>query len=276
MWQPDVGSSIQMILSGTVNPSAALAPSNVDIFDIDLFNTPASTISMLKSQGIKVMCYFSAGTSEDWRPDWSSFQESDKGACLPEWPGERWLNVRSQSVFDIMAKRIKLASDKGCDAIDPDNMDGYGNQNGGGFSLTTNDAISYTRRLAAEAAKYNLAMGLKNAIEIIPSVTNTVQFAVNEQCVENSGDCEAYAGFGKPVYHVEYVSSRSVSSGTLRKNCANKAFSTITKLMSLDGWVTYCDGSSASTSILQTAEGGGVECGGLGKVNPKLAQVGTA
>jgi hypothetical protein len=63
-----------------------------------------------------------AGTSEDWRPDYSSFQDVDKGSGLPDWHGEKWLDIRSASVWAVMANRIKMASDKGCDAIDPDNM----------------------------------------------------------------------------------------------------------------------------------------------------------
>jgi hypothetical protein len=121
IWQPAVGSSFQIVITNILNTNAGLSP-NAQIFDIDLFETPAETISQLHDQGKKVICYFSAGTSEDWRPDWSSFREEDKGACLPEWPGERWLNVRSDSVWSVMASRIKLASDKGCDAIDPDNL----------------------------------------------------------------------------------------------------------------------------------------------------------
>jgi hypothetical protein len=32
------------------------------------------------------------------------------------------VRTTSQSIRNIMAKRIKLAADKGCDAIDPDNI----------------------------------------------------------------------------------------------------------------------------------------------------------
>jgi hypothetical protein len=112
-----------MVLSGTVSASeGSVIPQNVNIFDIDLFETPASTISTLRGQGIKVICYFSAGTSEDWRPDYSDFTDADKGAGLPDWNGEKYLDLRSANVFNVMARRIQKASSAGCDAIDPDNM----------------------------------------------------------------------------------------------------------------------------------------------------------
>jgi hypothetical protein len=124
LWQPTLGSSYQIILTNTMILGSGIAP-NVDIYDIDLYDTDVAVIQGLHAAGKKVICYFSAGTSEDWRPDWAEFKEQDKGACLPQWPGERWLNTRSTDVWNTMAKRIKLASEKGCDAIDPDNMGWY-------------------------------------------------------------------------------------------------------------------------------------------------------
>jgi hypothetical protein len=120
-WQPQIGQTYQIILHGVLDISQSIVP-NVDIFDIDLFYHPVETIQALHSQGKKVICYFSAGTAEDWRPDYSNFTASDKGSCLPEWSGESWLNIRSDNVWNVMQNRIQLAAQKGCDAIDPDNM----------------------------------------------------------------------------------------------------------------------------------------------------------
>jgi hypothetical protein len=41
------------------------------------------------------------------------------------WEKEKWLNLNSDNVRQIMAKRLELAAEKGCDAVDPDNMDAY-------------------------------------------------------------------------------------------------------------------------------------------------------
>jgi hypothetical protein len=121
VWQPQNGQTYQIILHGVLNVTTGITP-NVDIYDLDLFYTPAETFQTLHQSGKKVICYFSAGTSEDWRPDWSEFQASDKGSCLGDWSGEAWLNINSDNVWNIMSKRIELASQKGCDGIDPDNM----------------------------------------------------------------------------------------------------------------------------------------------------------
>jgi Glycoside-hydrolase family GH114 len=58
----------------------------------------------------------------------------------------------------------------------PQNMDGYSNENGGGFSpqLSQSDSVMFMKKMGAEAAKYGMAIGLKNALDIIPSVMDSV------------------------------------------------------------------------------------------------------
>lgn len=61
--------------------------------------------------------------------------------------------------------------------------------------------------MATEAKNAGLAIGLKNAVDIIPDVVDVVQFAVNEQCHEYSGECEMYKPFtdqNKAVFNIEY------------------------------------------------------------------------
>jgi hypothetical protein len=123
VWKPRVKSKFQIILSAAVELEHDHPPSpDVDIWDLDLFYHSKKEFDDLKKMGKKVMCYFSAGTSEDWRADFNEFKASDQGAKLPMWPGERWLDIRSPDVWKTMQKRIKFAGQQGCDAIDPDNM----------------------------------------------------------------------------------------------------------------------------------------------------------
>jgi len=124
LWQPSVGAKWQIILNSTIilNSSMPLEPKNVKIFELDLFDTPKATITELRNRGIRVICYFSGGTSEDWRPDFASFKNEDKGSCLPRWVGERYIDIRKEGIFEVMKARIGLAAEKGCDAIDPDNI----------------------------------------------------------------------------------------------------------------------------------------------------------
>jgi hypothetical protein len=130
-----VGASWQIVLRQQLKipPSQAIQPDFVDVWDIDLFeNTDngkdGSTIAYLKSlpHKPKVICYFSAGSYEDWRTDWpENFDKDNYGSPLIGWDGEYWLDIGSSAVQEVMFNRIRLAATMGCDAVDPDNVDGY-------------------------------------------------------------------------------------------------------------------------------------------------------
>jgi hypothetical protein len=126
-WQPAVGASWQIILSSPlrIDSTAPAVTPDVEIWDLDLFDNPATTFKALQSLGKRVICYFSAGSYEPNRPDSDRFTKNDMGFGLEGWPGEVWLNTSSNAVRNIMKDRIRLASEKGCDAIDPDNVDAF-------------------------------------------------------------------------------------------------------------------------------------------------------
>jgi len=110
--------------------------------------------------------------------------------------------------------------------------------------------------LAAKAQSHGLAIGLKNAGAIIPSVLPAIQFAVNEQCVQYS-DCPTFSAFvnaSKPVFHIEYPSEvKPEFAVNFCKDsgpaAGTRGFSTAIKNMNLDGYVQYCDGSTANTPL---------------------------
>ena len=62
--------------------------------DLDLFDNPASTIASIHAAGKRAICYFSAGTYEDWRPDASSFDSSSLGAGMS--PASEGGSIRSE------------------------------------------------------------------------------------------------------------------------------------------------------------------------------------
>jgi hypothetical protein len=61
--------------------------------------------------------------------------------------------------------------------------------------------------MAKVARENKLAIGLKNAVDMIPDVVGSVDFAVNEQCHEYRGECAKYKPFtdqNKAVFNIEY------------------------------------------------------------------------
>ncbi|CVK85367.1 related to endo alpha-1,4 polygalactosaminidase precusor [Fusarium proliferatum] len=251
LWQPEVGTPWQIILSEVIKvPKAGVSSMTPDvpIWDMDLFENSKSTITAMQKGGKKVICYFSAGSWENWRKDKDSFPKKDLGKVMDDWPDERWVNISSVAVRAIMAQRIKLAAEKGCDAIDPDNMDGYQNDNG--LGLTEEDTISYVKFLSAEAAKYNMVMGMKNGGDVTEEVLPYVAFCINESCIQYS-ECDLYQPYidaGKPVFNIEYPKGApKVKAKDKKKICSTSGaaegsddFSKVIKKMNLDKWVLYC------------------------------------
>lgn len=241
-WSPAVGDTWQWQLRGTVNTSYDVA-----VYDVDLIDVAQATIDQLHRQGRRVVCYFSAGSSEDFRSDASAFQPADMGGKLEGWAGERWLDIRSASVRQFMTqRRLDLAAAKGCDGVEPDNVDGYANSTG--FALTTSDQLDYNRFLATEAHRRNLKVGLKNDLEQAALLVNDFDFAVNEQCHE-FGECDKLRPFtaaAKPVFNAEYRADYRNNTGEARTTLCSTAkaesIRTLVLPLELDGTFRYSCG----------------------------------
>ena len=231
-WQPAPGLKWQIQYTGKLDTSL-----NVDVYNLDLFDTSASVISALRSKGKHVICYFSGGSYENWRPDSAAFPSSVLGRNLDGWAGERWLDVRKLDILlPVMKVRMEQAAQKGCDAVDPDNVDGYSNNTG--FALSYNDQLAYNTALAEMAHGLGLAISLKNNVDQIKDLVSHFDFAVNEECFQY-GECDLLKPFvdsGKAVFGIEY--NLSNSSFCPQANTLNLDF--LKKNLSLDAWRESC------------------------------------
>ncbi len=200
-WVPAIANTWQIQLADYPVDTSV----NADIYIVDLFDTPEQTVRILHQQGKFVVCYFSAGTWEPWRPDAHRFPQAVIGRPLDNWPDERWLDIRRMDVLlPIMKDRIERCLQKGFDGVDPDNVDGFLHDTG--FPLTPGDQIRYNRAIAALVHRYGLAVGLKNDLPQIPELVNDFDWATNEECFQY-GECDVYRRFiaaGKPVVNIEY------------------------------------------------------------------------
>ena len=104
----------------------------------------------------------------------------------------------------VIAGRLDFAVERGCDGVEPDNVDGYQNLNG--FRLTREDSLDFLLWMAHYAHELDLAIGLKNSPGLVPDVVDEFDFAVVEQCFQYD-ECGRYADFiraNKSVWAVEY------------------------------------------------------------------------
>lgn len=176
----------------------------LDLWDLDLFDVPETTLTAVH-EGALLACYFSAGSYEDWRPDAEDVPAEARGRPLDGWPGEWWLDVRREDVRALMAARLDLAAARGCDLVDPDNVNGWTNHTG--FPLTAEEQLAFNRFLADEAHARGLGVLLKNDVEQLDALEAWFDGAVNEECVDYD-ECGLYDGLlaaDKAVLHLEYV-----------------------------------------------------------------------
>ena len=209
----------------------------VDAFNLDLFDTPSETINELKKEGVFVICYFSAGSYEDWRPDAHKYPDDLLGHELDDWPGERWLDIRQiPALRPIIENRMDLAVQKGCDGVDPDNLDGYENKTG--FPLSGNDQLAFNRYLAQAAHGRGLKIGLKNDLNQIQELVDHFDWILNEECFTYQ-ECDQLLPFldaEKPVYVIEYELTPAEFCPLANQN----GFSALHKNWDLDAYSTDC------------------------------------
>jgi hypothetical protein len=231
-WQPAPGLKWQIQYTGTINTFLS-----VDVYNLDLFETSAAVIAALQAKGKRVICYLSAGSHENWRPDSRAFPASVLGRTLDGWSGERWLDIRQVDVLiPIMRARMEQAAQKGCDGVDPDNVDGYSNNTG--FALSYNDQLAYNIALAEAAHELGLAIGLKNDLDQIKDLVNYFDFAVNEECFQYA-ECNTLKPFvdaGKAVFGIEY----NLANSSFCPQANRMNFDFLKKNLSLDAWRESC------------------------------------
>lgn len=224
--------SWQYQLQGKVDTSV-----RAHVYDVDGADVRAPVVKKLHHRGRRVVCYLDAGSWEEWRADAGRFPDYVKGRALDGWPGERWLDVRRLDVLGpILRDRMRACRDKGFDAIDPDNVDGYANDTG--FPLTAAEQLRFDTWLANTAHSLGMSAGLKNDLGQAGTLEPYFDFSVLEQCFQYR-ECKRARRFvkaGKPVVDVEYALPRSRFCARARK----QRMAAMRKRLSLGAWRRAC------------------------------------
>jgi Glycoside-hydrolase family GH114 len=233
-WKPQAGLTWQWQLSEPVG-----TPLDVDVYDID-WEADEATVAKLHERGIKVICYVSVGSWEEFRPDANDFPSAIIGKDYDGWPGEKYVDIRSEELRAIMSKRFDVCREKGFDAIEPDNQDVYDLGADSGFPLTRQDGVEYARWLADEAHARGMGIGQKNAPGLTRDLVDSYDWALTESCYSDGdwcSDVDAYVKTNKPVFMCEYAESSYSDACSAWKP---KGFSPILKNMALDAAITFC------------------------------------
>jgi hypothetical protein len=241
IWQPTSDASISWSwqLQGTPNLA-----NKVQMYDIDGFDNTAATVTALHAQGTIAVCYIDFGTWENWRSDEAQFPSSVLGSSNG-WPGEKWLDIRQISVLaPIMTARMQMCVQKGFDALEPDNIDGYTNSTG--FPLTATDQLNYNEWIANTAHSLGLSVGLKNDVDQTAQLEPYFDWALDEQCNQYSecGTEQVFTSNNKAVFNAEYSGGTGFCAADVAAHINGALFD-----LNLDGKTdTPCGGWASTTA----------------------------
>jgi hypothetical protein len=237
---------------------------NVQVYDADLGDqdgltgtgvpvadsTIESSVAAIHATGAHAICYVDAGTAEDWRSDYGEFAASVLGGNMPDWPGEKFINVTDwagpagpggETLAQIMTDRVTLCQEEGFDAVEMDNVDAYTDGNLGGFTLSMAQEETYLDNLIGVVHGAGMAFFLKNEVDgdsLLATMAPRVDGEIVEQCwqYDECSQLEPFVQEGKPVLNVEY---QSFAEATLCPEALAFPMATIQTDLDLNGDIAY-------------------------------------
>lgn len=234
-WRPGPGLTWQW----QIGDNAIDLSVQADVFDVDLYIDQA-IVDEIHARGQRVICYVSVGSWEDWRPDADRFPEQVLGKDYEGWPGERWLDIRRIDLLGpILRARLDLCQSKGFDGVEPDNTDIHREDTG--FSLSYADQLAYARWLADEAHARGLAIGIKNAPDMVADSLTFFDFAITEDAYFDGWVAKMlpFVKAGKAVLAAEYT-GMDVDFASACAWGREHGVSFILKNRGLDSWLEMC------------------------------------
>lgn len=226
-----------------------------DMVEVDADSATEEFVAQMHAANKPVLCYINVGAYENWRADRGSFPASVIGNSYVGWRGEYWLDIRRIDIIGpIMAARMQRAKAKGCDGIDPDNMDSHLQKTG--FAITRDHQLAYSQWLANTAHAMGLGIGQKNAQDLVPELVSYFDWALVESCSVGKwcGQMLPYAQAGKLVIQVEYDSGE-IWLEDFCPDAVSHGFTAFITNRELDGWQEACAPTlGASIRVLDELE----------------------
>lgn len=179
---------------------------DVWMMDLDGEFTAAEDVAALRERSVTPICYVAVGTWENYRGDAQDFPDELLGKTWPEWPDERYLDIRNlDKLLPLMRARFEMCRDKGFLGIEADVQDLHWADTG--FPIKREHQVAYSQELANMAHEMGMTFGQKNSPDLVDDLIGYSDFIVTEDCFYNGwcDDVLPYVAAGKPVFAIEYT-----------------------------------------------------------------------
>lgn len=182
----------------------------VEIEGIGDYSVLKNDITKLKAAGVPIVVCYQSLSTENWRPDYSSFPKAAIGKKMDGWAGENWTDTRPNSpAHAFWDARYKNLATAGCDCVEDDNQVDPGD-NATGFPLSKAEAAASVQRRAAAAHAFGMCHFSKNN----PSMSAEYAKHSDAVMIEEAGkynereDYLPWKAAGKFAGMIEYSSSK--------------------------------------------------------------------
>ncbi|MEV0297634.1 endo alpha-1,4 polygalactosaminidase [Nocardia sp. NPDC050710] len=206
--------------TGTASAAAITLPPLHAGFDYQItspYDPPAGVTvvsrdhSAERADGLYNICYVNGfqvqpGAESEWPADLLLRDKDGKVVYDTTWK-EALLDIRTADkrtrIADQVNQWIDECANKRFDAVEVDNYDSYSRSKG---LLTTDQAVTFITMLAKHSHDRGLAIGQKNAAELVDKRTTAgLDFAVSEECGDTA-ECGDYASaYDNHVIDIEYT-----------------------------------------------------------------------
>ncbi len=194
-----VGAGVDYQLGG-----ASPVPAGVGVVVRDRTDPPAGDYAVCYVNGFQTQ----PDAHDAWlrdHPDLVLRDAAGQPVADEDW-GELLLDTRRavrERLVAVLTPWLTGCAEDGYDAVELDNLDSWTRSDG---LLTDDDAVATLAALADVAHRAGLAVGQKNAVELVPRLAGTVaDFAVVEECGRYD-ECAGYAdAYDDRVLVIEYT-----------------------------------------------------------------------
>lgn len=179
-----------------------------DVLALDLDETSAGDVALVRASGTHAACLFSAGTLPANSTARTGLSSLVVGRPVTIRNDRFWLDVRDVNlVAPYVEQKLRECRDKGFEAAIPLDLEAYMYRSG--FAIGRRQQVEFSRYVAQAAHSYGLLAGLWNTRSQLAELAEDYDFSVMIGCFDEGwcADTAPFKALKKPIFLIQYDDS---------------------------------------------------------------------